>query len=335
MNSSLPPFLRLPTELRLLIYGFALHDAPAITIGTAELAGSNPDIVHRLYGGKRGPYPGIPHKHEPVVETTYSASLLSVTNPAVIPLSPGTMIPPEEPHSAPHTAHLSLLLVNKLVNEELASHFKIAQNRNTSIFASYPHGLHVLQTVAPQIIHQAQSVHLAGVYVSKTIDPARAACLGSRQQPSVLEQKLNADAVPDSAAQLGSLVSSLLGPTPVHRIQKLELRVYYPGDDSYSTVWGDDSSPTVVALRNIYNGEIGIEVWRGQKGTGVYLTAKQTGERKRIVSTVWRRLEEGRRGQPKCGTWVVDPRWPNWEVEYEMSDGPGGDTVVSVPAQAQ
>ena len=43
------PFLGLPTELRLLIYAFALLDGPAITIGTAELVGPHPDIVHRLY----------------------------------------------------------------------------------------------------------------------------------------------------------------------------------------------------------------------------------------------------------------------------------------------
>ena len=48
-DQSYCPFLGLPTELRLLIYGFALLDGPAITIGTAELKGSHPDIVHRLY----------------------------------------------------------------------------------------------------------------------------------------------------------------------------------------------------------------------------------------------------------------------------------------------
>jgi hypothetical protein len=42
------PFMRLPTELRLLIYSYALVDTPAITIGSAMLVGSHPDIVHRL-----------------------------------------------------------------------------------------------------------------------------------------------------------------------------------------------------------------------------------------------------------------------------------------------
>lgn len=43
------PFLGLPAELRLLIYDFALLDAQVITIGSAELVGARPDIVHRLY----------------------------------------------------------------------------------------------------------------------------------------------------------------------------------------------------------------------------------------------------------------------------------------------
>jgi hypothetical protein len=52
------PFLGLPTELRLLIYAFALLDGPAITIGTAELVGPHADIVHRLYVSH--PYNDIP-----------------------------------------------------------------------------------------------------------------------------------------------------------------------------------------------------------------------------------------------------------------------------------
>lgn len=53
------------------------------------------------------------------------------------------------------------------------------------------------------------------------------------------------------------------------------------------------------------------------------------GLRKRVVSTVWRRLEEGRRGEPRCGSWVVDPKWPSWEEKYEMSEGPKGDVIIS------
>lgn len=43
-----PPFLRLPIEIRLVIFELAFLETPNVTIGTAELVGSHPDIVHRL-----------------------------------------------------------------------------------------------------------------------------------------------------------------------------------------------------------------------------------------------------------------------------------------------
>jgi len=110
----------------------------------------------------------------------------------------------------------------------------------------------------------------------------------------------------------------------------LELRVYYPGSDSYSVVWGDDNSPVVIALRNVFDGQVAVEVWRGQRGTGVYLCATRTTENgekpKRVVSTIWRRLEEGRRGEPQCGSWVIDEKWP--ECGDEPATTPTGEGVV-------
>lgn len=196
-----------------------------------------------------------------------------------------------------------MLLVNKQINEELTSHFQLPKNRQTSVFASFPYGLHILKTTASQLLGQAQSVHLAGRYVSTSFSPVRAAYSPPRNQQISPPQKHNGDITPNSAALLGQLVASTFGPDPIYHIRKLEMRIYYPGDDSYSTVWGDDDSPTVVALRNISNAEVGIEVWRGAKGTGIYLTAKPARERKRVVSTVWRKLEEGRRGEPEVGSW--------------------------------
>jgi len=329
------PFLnRLPTELRLHIYSFALLDSPIVTISTAELVGAHPDVIHRLYGGGRKPYTGIASHHEPVVESRYNEALLLITNPAVIPVSLLTADIPNESHEHPHTAHAALLLVNKQINAELASHFKIPKHRNTSLFIQYPHGLHVCRTLTPHLLRQAKSVHLAGAYIPTNFSPARAACLGPRRPAPGLNVEYNGKTRPDSSTQLSELVRSLFGPTPTHSVAKLEMRIYYPGDDSYSTVWGDDSSPTVVALRNIYSGEVAIEVWRGRYGTGVYLAAKHCSERRRVVSTVWRRLEEGMRGEPKCGSWVVDPKWPEWEQDYEMSVGPKGDLIISGPSHA-
>ena len=287
------------------------------------------------YGHKRSPLPGIPANYEPVTECQYNPSLLSVTNPAVIPLTPATCVPPEENLHGHHAIHLNLLLVNRRVNEELTNHLKISKNRRTSLFVAFPDGLHILKTVSPHLIRQARSIHIAGTYMSRAFRNSRADFLSVRQEPhQCLTQRYGGNYIPDSADQLSALVAASFGPSPTHPIRKLELRIYYPGTESYSTVWGDDSSPTVVALRNICSGEVGIEVWRGRSGTGLFLTARppKGGEKKRVVSTVWRMLREGERGEPKCGSWVVDPRWPQWEEGDDHGSGVSeGCSVVSRP----
>lgn len=256
--------------------------------------------IHHLDGDDRKSYPGLPQNHVPVIASTFDSALLSATGPATIPASDA---PIDSTYN--HSTHRSLLLVNRQINEELTSHFKFPKNRQTSVFASYPYGLHILKTTASQLLEQAQSVHIAGLYVSTSFSPSRAAYCASLGPPITPRQKHNGDTTPNSTAQLGQLVASSFGPDPIYHIRKLEMRIYYPGVDSYSTVWGDDDSPTVVALRSISNAEVGIEVWRGAKGTGIYLAAKPASERKRVVSTVWRKLEEGRGDDPKVESWWV------------------------------
>jgi hypothetical protein len=222
------------------------------------------------------------------------------------------------------------------VKHELDSHFDLSHIRPTSLFCSYPAGLHILKKLAPSLLEQAGSLHIAGSYSSRGFVASKAACLGSTSHPPFVDERFNGGITPNSASQLSSLIASLFGPQPSQPgLRRLELRVYYPGSDSYSTVWGDDNSPTVIALRNIFAGEIDIEVWRGQRGTGVYLSSTRPKEGvghgladrerpKRTVSTVWRRLEEGRRGEPSCGSWVVDPRWPEWEGSGTVKNNDSG-----------
>lgn len=298
------------------------------TVGTARLEGPQHDIIHRLYGNNRSPYPGIPQDHEPIVDTRYQPSLLSLADPAVTHLTPATVDPPET-YEHTQTAYHTLQILCKQVNEELTRHFSISSRRQTSLFVQYPSGLHVLHTLTPQLVRQSRSVHLAGAYIPRTYCPPRAACMGAHMAPP--QEKLQGNVTPDSKGQLDSLIRSLCGPNPTHPVEKLEMRIYYPGDDSYSTVWGDDSSPLVIALRNVAYGEVSIELWRGRFGTGVYMAAKPTGDRRRTVSTVWRKLEEGRRGEPPVGSWVVDSQWPAWNTKYEMSDGPQGDLIITEP----
>jgi hypothetical protein len=189
----------------------------------------------------------------------------------------------------------------------------------------------VLSSSALQLIRQACSVHIAGAYLPRTFDPQRAARLG--YAVNIPDGKYHGGSVPDHAGELGTLIASLFGPNAKQGVKKLELRIYYPGPDSYSTVWGDDHSPTVIALRNIFAGEVTIEVWRGRWGTGVYMyvvpkheeDAGSEGEKRgrRVVSTVWRKLEEGIRGKKDCGSWVVDPKWPKWSEGGDVREDEG------------
>lgn len=206
------------------------------------------------------------------------------------------------------TAYHTLSLLNKQIADELQSHVANPARRETSLFVNYPSGLHILHTTTPQLLWQSKSVHLAGTYIPRNYNASRAACLGPRHAPQ--QEKLQGGVIPDSVKQLEDLFRSCFGPTPTQHVQKIEMRIYYPGSAAYSTVWGDDSSPICIALRNVAQAEIDVEVWRGDYGVGVCLIATPTTDKKRAVSTVWRKLEEGRRGQPEKGSWTVDPHWP-------------------------
>ena len=50
------------------------------------------------------------------------------------------------------------------------------------------------------------------------------------------------------------------------------------------------------------------------------------------MSTVWRRLEEGRRGEMNCGSWIIDPAWPDWKEDGGGIREDEGCVVSSVPA---
>lgn len=302
-------FLELPVELRLGIYSYAILDCKHITIGTAKLVGSSPDIVYRLYGKSRAPYPGIPAQHEPVVETDYCPTFLSAAKPATTPASTE---PTETAYAHTLTAYQTLSLLNRQIAEELRSHFAIPTRRETSLFVSYPYGLHILHTTTPQLLRQSKSVHLAGTYTPRLFCPNSAASLGPAQAPK--QAKLQGDLVPDSEKQLKDLFRSSFGPTSKQQLEMIDMRIYYPGGDSYSAIWTDDKSPVVVALRNVAAGRIGVEVWRGRYGIGVRLTATPTTANERVVSNAWRKLEEGDRGQPGHGSWIVDPEWPAYTV---------------------
>nr|OQO30366.1 hypothetical protein B0A51_02033 [Rachicladosporium sp. CCFEE 5018] len=305
-------FLGLPTELRLQIYDIALYQSSQITIGSAELTGSAPDIVHRLYGEGRKPFSGLQHNHEPVIISGYDAGLLSTSKSAHVSAeaTQGT-------RREYHDAHATLSHVNRQIHNELRSHLATrAHGRNASLFVSYPSGLHILRTHAPGLLQQARSIHLAGAYTGSKLGyrAQHGAQLPNAALPQPVETKRRPQIVPDSTAQLTDLLTSCFGPKSFHNIQQLDLRIYYVGPDSYSMIWSPETSPVVVALTQIPNAEFEITLYRGGKGTGVHLRIRPS--EGRVVRTVWRPLQE----RPGDRDWVLDPRWPEWE-DGEQAEG--------------
>ncbi|KAJ9622424.1 hypothetical protein H2203_006644 [Taxawa tesnikishii (nom. ined.)] len=219
-----PTFLDLPLELRLLIYSYALSTPSAYTISTAQLHGTYPAILDRLYGASRSPSP-----------------LSQARNP--------------EPYLNPdfQPTITSLGLVSRQIAAELREQiqFEHDTHRSAHLFTSFPLGLHVLGTLCPYILRQARSVHVAGSWVSKKhysygTPAGHSVCSHTPHLPSV--------------AQLTALVTAILGPSPLFpNVERLEMRIYYPHEDAYASVWSDDESPVVVALRNIWGAEVDLE----------------------------------------------------------------------------
>jgi hypothetical protein len=279
---------------------------PIVTIGIAALKGSRPDIIYRQYGRGRSPVSGIPIDSEPVFETDYDASLLSAINPKTIHLTPITLDPLANTQA--DSAYNSLVLLNKQINKELKNHFAVATRRQTDLYVQYPHGLHLLHTTAPQLLHRSRTVHIAGTYTPREFCPRRGARLPQHAcKPA--NEVLQGDVVPNAAKELGLLVRTMFDPSQ-QAFDRLEMRIYFPGANSYSTIWSDDDSPIVVALGNIGADRIELETQRGRLGNFVILTAYPTKKRRDVTSRS-RPLEEGGHGRPKEGTCVVNPDWPS------------------------
>jgi hypothetical protein len=66
----------------------------------------------------------------------------------------------------------------------------------------------------------------------------------------------------------------------------LQARILYPGAESYSSVWSDESSPVSHLLRGICGGKIDMQVKRGSLGCGVSLGVTPQPD-KRVMSTSW------------------------------------------------
>ncbi|KAI6897227.1 hypothetical protein D0869_09568 [Hortaea werneckii] len=351
--------LSLPTELRLEIYNYLVQRSDIITIGTAELHGPHHEIIYRQYASGKNPSKDAPPGHEPLILNGYNANLLHPTRPAKIHLSRHN-----QDEDATITPKTRLRLVCHQTARELAQHFP-PNPRPAHLFLSYPYGLHILHSRHPSLLNQARTIHLTGIYTPSDFSPARAAACPSPSHRRTLDGNSSSSPVlepSDIAPELSNLLTTIFPPPtppdtnsshhehptqPALPTTHLHLRIHYPGADSYSTIWGDEASPIVLALRGIPYGEIKLEIWRGKWGNGVDLKVEVPGDeqgeeekeeewmKRRVVQTGWRRLEgedEGREGSgggdgkgdllPSWAEWVVDPRWPEGGDEGE--DGQEG-----------
>ncbi|KZM25175.1 uncharacterized protein EKO05_0008521 [Ascochyta rabiei] len=93
-------------------------------------------------------------------------------------------------------------------------------------------------------------------------------------------------------AALADTLRVLFPPTPAPtacrppQLVSLHARILYPGADSYSSVWSDESSPVSHLLRGICGGKIDMQVKRGSLGCGVSVGVVPQ-PKKRVVSTSW------------------------------------------------
>ncbi|KAF1926880.1 uncharacterized protein M421DRAFT_93773 [Didymella exigua CBS 183.55] len=90
------------------------------------------------------------------------------------------------------------------------------------------------------------------------------------------------------ADTLRVLFPSYSAPTPAtpSPLVSLQARFLYPGAESYSSVWSDESSPVSHLLRGICGGKIDMQVKRGSLGCGVSVGVIPQAD-KRVVSTSW------------------------------------------------
>ena len=82
------------------------------------------------------------------------------------------------------------------------------------------------------------------------------------------------------------------------------MRIYYPDERKYSSIWGDDASPIVTAMQLIPSGHIECKTWRGRTANGVTMKVlppkeeKDQGEWRRNFCSVFRRAKQQRGIRP-------------------------------------
>merc|ERR1711981_474340 len=330
--------LKIPLELRLQIYDYALSD---VTIAVAEQERNISDSVN---GDEDGHIEGIPSKYVPVVKNEYDPELVMVGPPATVPyrsvLEPyslpqltsasslagvsmdsgyasagssmysiatasSTSLPVSGPSFAsPHIQPItnnSLLLINKQTRHEMLVHLQSRTCKQTTLYATYPYGLLVLRHHYPALLKHSKHIVITGQYTSPDPAPSTAR---SPSPPPTKTQLASSKALSSLTRTMYQSYRKVTPQEYYKSMRTLHMRIYYPDERKYSSIWGDDASPIVTAMQLIPSGHIECKTWRGRTANGVTMKVlppkeeKDQGEWRRNFCSVFRRAKQQRGIRP-------------------------------------
>lgn len=324
--------LRIPLELRLQIYDYALSD---VTITVAEQERNMFDSAIEL----DGEIEGVPSRYAPLIKNEYDPALMMVGPPTTVPYksimdqgaisqacasntlagvsmasmdsgyaSAGssmysiaststTSLPlstlAEKLSIVPAVTNMALLQVNKQIRNEMLTQMQSRTAKQTTLYATYPYGLLVLQHHYPALLKYSKHVIITGQYTS----PDEASPSAASPTPP-----------PDATQVAASKALQALTRTMYKSYRKVEpavyyatmptlhMRIYYPDERRYSSIWGDSTSPIVTAMQLIPSGYIETKTWRGRTANGVTMKvsppkAEHQDDWRRAFCSVFRRAK--------------------------------------------
>ncbi|KAF2146147.1 uncharacterized protein K452DRAFT_283441 [Aplosporella prunicola CBS 121167] len=320
--------LKLPSELRLLIYDFVIFWPDSLTIATDVQTGVQPstltDSGYESDGsssdadGTNGDgcqVPGLPSTHVPVIRGGYHPGLLklSIATPPSRDAPANTCTDENRDENPPPSVRLppaapaALLQTCRYINAELTWHLQSVRNRDRGIalYLTYPYGILVFHALCPALLRLVRSVHISGLFAYPKPQNVPDIFVG-RPATQYSHPAHIAPSVTDAANHaFRRLLLSTFSRQPRFPLNKLEMRVYFPGE-GHAAIWGHASSPLPQAMANICGGIMDSSVWTGNRGIGASLVVTPCPDR-RILVQKWKRFGSG---QEETEGFVINKEWP-------------------------
>ncbi|KAF1990140.1 hypothetical protein K402DRAFT_460840 [Aulographum hederae CBS 113979] len=229
------------------------------------------------------------------------------------------LIPPPAPINPTPPTWALLSRLNRQINAELHHHIATRKRSpsptnslsyGTSLYLTYPYGILAFMAHCPSLLLHARHIRVSGFHnPTPPRDGERGPVFhrplttfhgrNNRAQNPVSTPSVPPATQKAALAALAKIVRACLGPGGHTTLERFQLRMYYPGRDSYYSVWSDEGSPVSAVLYNTCAGRIDMEAWRGARGTGMKVDVRPArqgrcggggGGGERVVSTVWRKL---------------------------------------------